>query len=415
MTATISDSIITATVPYTASISSLVANFTTSGSTVFVDDTVQTSGTTANDFSSPVTYTVTAEDGTTQTYTVIVEVSIRPMSAVSPSDGSATAELSSALSWDAIDGATGYEVQIASTEDGVASATAETTTTTSLTPANNPAGVYWYWRVRAMNGSEALSQWSETASLILNFSNISVTQSGPDSGTATTDTTPALSWTAICDTASYEIQIATSSTSVSSATAVLSGTASYTYGSPQDNNTTYYWRVRAAVTDAVTGAAVYSEYSITRNYTLDWSTDGPFDGICFAEELEELAGDSALYGGSYTLNADLDLSSVVEWTPIGNTSNAFTGSFDGGGHTISGLTITAGNYVGLFGYISGATIKDLNLSGVSISATTHAGALAGLAYGNNTLTGCSTAGDVATSGNYSGGLLGSCSNKTVGP
>ena len=73
----ISGSSIAITVPAGTSVSALVATFTSSSlSNVKVGSTVQVSGTTANNFSSPVTYIVTAEDGTTKTYTVTVTVDV---------------------------------------------------------------------------------------------------------------------------------------------------------------------------------------------------------------------------------------------------------------------------------------------------------------------------------------------------
>ena len=62
------------TVPYGTSVSALVATFTTTGASVEVGATLQISGVTANDFASPVTYTVTAADGTTQDYLVTVTI-----------------------------------------------------------------------------------------------------------------------------------------------------------------------------------------------------------------------------------------------------------------------------------------------------------------------------------------------------
>jgi hypothetical protein len=69
---TISGSAIAVSVPYGTDLTKLVANFTTTGASVIANSATQTSGTTPNDFSSPVTYTVVAEDATTQTYTVTV-------------------------------------------------------------------------------------------------------------------------------------------------------------------------------------------------------------------------------------------------------------------------------------------------------------------------------------------------------
>ena len=94
-------------------------------------------------------------------------------------------------------------------------------------------------------------------------------------------------------------------------------------------------------------------------------------------------------GRSVTLTDDITLTG--EWTPIGNgsrdsktyTDNAFKGTFDGGNHTISGLTISsttgADVAVGLFGIVDGGTVKNLNLTDVSINVTNSN--LAGAAIG----------------------------------
>ena len=78
-----------------------------------------------------------------------------------------------------------------------------------------------------------------------------------------------------------------------------------------------------------------------------------------------------------------------EWTPIGSKSadKPFTGTFDGNGMTISGLTISSGNDVGLFGYTSGATIKDLSLSGASITGNKDVAVVVGNAAGTLTMNG----------------------------
>jgi len=62
------------TVPFGTSVTALVATFTTTGTAVSVRGTVQESGTTPSDFTNPVTYTVTAADGSTQAYVITVAV-----------------------------------------------------------------------------------------------------------------------------------------------------------------------------------------------------------------------------------------------------------------------------------------------------------------------------------------------------
>ena len=69
-------------VPYGTNVTALVATFTTTGSSVKVGSTVQVSGTTANDFRSPITYTVTAADGSTAIYTVTVTVALSSAKAI---------------------------------------------------------------------------------------------------------------------------------------------------------------------------------------------------------------------------------------------------------------------------------------------------------------------------------------------
>ena len=73
-TGVISGTNIAVTVPYGTGVTALVAAFTTTGKSVSVGTTAQVSGTTANDFTGPLVYTVTAEDSTTQKYLVTVTV-----------------------------------------------------------------------------------------------------------------------------------------------------------------------------------------------------------------------------------------------------------------------------------------------------------------------------------------------------
>lgn len=71
-------------VPEDTVVSALIATFTSTGASVQVNGIEQESGITANDFTSPVTYTVTAQDGSTQTYTVTVKASAGPIYYVDP-------------------------------------------------------------------------------------------------------------------------------------------------------------------------------------------------------------------------------------------------------------------------------------------------------------------------------------------
>lgn len=84
----------------------------------------------------------------------------------------------------------------------------------------------------------------------------------------------------------------------------------------------------------------------------------------------------------FRLVSDLDLGGK-EWTPIGTDGKIFWGGFDGGGHTITGMTITGDrDYVGLFGECRNFTadssyIKSVTVKGANISGHSHVGAIAG--------------------------------------
>ena len=110
-----------------------------------------------------------------------------------------------------------------------------------------------------------------------------------------------------------------------------------------------------------------------------------------------------------TLTADIDLTGK-DWTPIGtNFYNSYTGTFDGGGHTIKGLTVTTNDqYVGLFGRLGRAgTVKNVVMEGVQITSNHslgYAGGVAGFSWGG-TIENCSVSGSV--SGTVSvGGVVG---------
>ena len=82
-----------------------------------------------------------------------------------------------------------------------------------------------------------------------------------------------------------------------------------------------------------------------------------------------------------TLAADIDLEGV-EWTPIGiNSENYFRGTFDGANNTISNLTVEGGaDYVGLFGYVDTAVIKNFTLENVNVSGGSWVAAAVGDLY-----------------------------------
>lgn len=112
------------------------------------------------------------------------------------------------------------------------------------------------------------------------------------------------------------------------------------------------------------------------------------------------------YDTELNLADNIDLTGI-DWTPIGTSiGNSYTGTFDGGGHTITGLTVTGSDrYTGLFGFIKG-TVKNVVLEGVRITSDNssgYAGGVAGYSFEGN-IENCSVSGSV--SGSDVGGVVG---------
>ena len=114
-------------------------------------------------------------------------------------------------------------------------------------------------------------------------------------------------------------------------------------------------------------------------------------------------------GLTFILGADIDLSSISNWTPIGdystNTNYIFKGTFDGNGHVIKNLTINRSvDYQGLFGWVNGS-IKNIGLEGGSVIGNSRTGSLVGRMNANS-IDNCYSTCDVTASGAYIGGLAG---------
>ena len=161
------------------------------------------------------------------------------------------------------------------------------------------------------------------------------------------------------------------------------------------------WQAGKEYTYTVSLAAAYPGYTDdgNGNYT-----------VTSAEGLKNIA--ELVNGGKTDINITLDKNIDLtgkEWTPIGTESQSYTGTFDGGNHTITGLTInqSATSNVGLFASIAeGGTVKNLTLKDVNITADSNAGAIAGENRG--TIENCSVSGSVTSSSNnsYVGGITG---------
>ena len=176
------------------------------------------------------------------------------------------------------------------------------------------------------------------------------------------------------------------------------------------NGKTFVYKMKNA-TDWQAG----SEYTYTVSlaaakdlgYTIE--SDGSYT-VTSADGLMNIA--KLVNGGktdiNITLDKDIDLTGK-EWTPIGTGySNKYTGTFDGGGHTIKGLTVTTNDqFVGLFGSIGYAgTVKNVMMEDVQITSNRSSGFAGGVAgYSDGTIENCSVSGSVSGTV-YVGGVVG---------
>lgn len=110
-----------------------------------------------------------------------------------------------------------------------------------------------------------------------------------------------------------------------------------------------------------------------------------------------------------TLDKNIDLTGKG-WTPIGTSfDNSYKGTFDGGGHTITGLAVTTNDqFVGLFGYLNRAgTVKNVVMEGIQITSNQiYGGSIGGVVgYSWGTIENCSVSGSVSGTV-YVGGVVG---------
>ena len=174
------------------------------------------------------------------------------------------------------------------------------------------------------------------------------------------------------------------------------------------NGKTFVYKMKNATDWQAGGEYTYTvSLAAAKGYIIE--DDGTYT-VTSADGLMNIA--ELMNGGktdiNITLTADIDLTGKY-WTPIGTSfKNSYTGTFDGGGHTITGLTVTTNDkYAGLFGYIGNAgTVKNVVMEGVLITSnngSSQAGGVAGFSRG--TIENCSVSGSVSGTV-YVGGVVG---------
>ena len=135
------------------------------------------------------------------------------------------------------------------------------------------------------------------------------------------------------------------------------------------------------------------------------------------DQVRNFLGKTGVY---FKMMADIDLTQFIQdnyptqgWLPIGNSSSAFKGEFDGNGKKITNMTINrpTTDYLGLFGNVHAATIKNLTIQG-EIKGQNHIGGAVGSVKVASTITNVTTYVNISGS-SYIGGVAGSAYLSTI--
>ena len=161
-------------------------------------------------------------------------------------------------------------------------------------------------------------------------------------------------------------------------------------------------------------------YAISNSGQLYWFANEVNNSTATINAL--LTADIVVNENVLKVDGTLNGTPTYSWTPIGTSSNSFKGTFDGNGHTISGLYFenttnsnypNGGNYVGLIGYADGAAIKNVGVVDSYLRGCQYVGGICGCGYNSTTITNCYNTGAVSSgSGTYVGGICGSSGTQT---
>ena len=175
------------------------------------------------------------------------------------------------------------------------------------------------------------------------------------------------------------------------------------------NGKTLVYKMKNATDWQAGGEYTYTvSLAAARGYTIE--DDGSYT-VTSADGLMNIA--ELVNGGKSDINITLDKNIDLTgkgWTPIGTSfDNSYKGTFDGGGHTITGLAVTTNDqFVGLFGYLNRAgTVKNVVMEGVLITSNHMFGCTGGVVgYSWGTIENCSVSGSVSGT-DCVGGVVGS--------
>ena len=192
------------------------------------------------------------------------------------------------------------------------------------------------------------------------------------------------------------------------------------------NGKTFVYKMKNA-TDWQAGGEYTYTVSLTAAKDLGYTIES--DGSYTVTSADGLMNIAKLVNGgktdiNITLNTNINLTGKG-WTPIGTSfDNSYKGTFDGGGHTITGLTVTTNDqFVGLFGYLNRAgTVKNVVMEGIQITSNHMFGCTGGVVgYSWGTIENCSVSGSVSgtdcvggvVGSQKAGSIIGCCTSATV--
>ena len=297
---------------------------------------------------------------------------MQPLTAVSlymPLDGATNVSLTPTLEWQSVATATGYEVQVSTSN--TFTTTVYSGTTTNLTQALSGLNynTTYYWRVRALRGSEQ-GPWSAVWSFTTELPNLtSVILTSPANNATNISINPTLQWQSVATATGYEVQVSTSNTFT---TTVFSGTTANLYHTLSGLNysTTYFWRVRALRgTEQGPWSAVWS-FTTIQQQTTAAPTQASF--ITFSQVTPNSMKVTWLNGngvGRLLLVADENLN-PAQWNAILNALNANVATYSGvNGNWNNKVAVTA---AGKTAYVIGrtlGTVRSVDVTGLTPGTT----------------------------------------------
>ncbi len=159
------------------------------------------------------------------------------------------------------------------------------------------------------------------------------------------------------------------------------------------NNTNAYKTTIITTASAIVGNTGNADNTVGNNVTVNFSVTVDAEGNYLINDASGLTWLAYMVNNgietkatgfekmTIKLNSDVDLKDYENWTPIGNSTNKFEGTFDGQNHTIYNLNITGNtSNVGLFGYTVKGEIKNLTMENAKVSGYLNVGVVAGTPY-----------------------------------